>query len=110
VSVVEDMKATKKRKQTVFTVGEVERILGTRKLSAYHAVARGDIPSVRIGRRILIPRQAVRQLLTEYRVPSRRPDARWFRHQLIPKKAPTSTAKSLQYVAKVLGRGLQIEE
>lgn len=54
---------TDKHNPTVFTVGELAEILRIGRLSAYQAVARGDVPSIRIGRRILIPRHALEQLL-----------------------------------------------
>jgi len=38
------------------TVDEAARILGISRNSAYEAVRRNQIPSIRIGRRILIPR------------------------------------------------------
>jgi len=47
----------------VFTVLEVAKILRIGKISAYQAIERGDLPSIRIGRRILIPRAAFEQLL-----------------------------------------------
>jgi len=47
----------------VLTVLEVAKILRIGKISAYQAIERGDLPSIRIGRRILIPRAAFEQLL-----------------------------------------------
>jgi len=38
------------------TVGEAARYLGIGRNSAYEAVRRNEIPSIRIGRRIVIPR------------------------------------------------------
>ncbi|MEX1207457.1 MAG: helix-turn-helix domain-containing protein [Acidimicrobiia bacterium] len=38
------------------TVGEAARFLGIGRNSAYEAVRRNEIPSIRIGRRIVIPR------------------------------------------------------
>jgi excisionase family DNA binding protein len=49
--------AANKNAPTVFTVCEVAKILRIGKISAYQAIARGDIPCIRIGRSILIPRQ-----------------------------------------------------
>jgi excisionase family DNA binding protein len=49
---------------TVLTVVEVAKILRIGKISAYQAIERGEVPSIRIGRRILIPRFALEQLLT----------------------------------------------
>ncbi|MBM3767960.1 MAG: helix-turn-helix domain-containing protein [Acidobacteria bacterium] len=47
-----------------YTVREVSRILGIGRNTAYEAVKTGDIPSVTIGRRVLIPHCAVERLLT----------------------------------------------
>jgi excisionase family DNA binding protein len=55
--------AIKKNAPTVFTVHEVARILRIGRISAYQAIERGDVPSIRIGRRILIPRMALEQML-----------------------------------------------
>jgi excisionase family DNA binding protein len=57
---------TKKNTPAVFTVCEVAKILRIGKISAYQAIARGDVPCIRIGRRILIPRHALDQILTEF--------------------------------------------
>jgi excisionase family DNA binding protein len=54
---------TKKDIPTVFTVFEVAKILRIGKIAAYQAIARGDVPSIRIGRRILVPRYALEQML-----------------------------------------------
>lgn len=56
--------ATKKDAPAVLTVLEVARILRLGKISVYQAIARGEIPCIRIGRRILIPRHALDQILT----------------------------------------------
>ena len=45
------------------TVEETAEILGVSRTFAYEAVRRGEIPSVRIGRRILIPKVALERLL-----------------------------------------------
>ena len=47
----------------VFTVCEVAKILRLGKMSVYEAVSRGEIPYIRIGRRILIPRNALERML-----------------------------------------------
>ncbi len=49
-------------RQTV-TVEEAARALGIGRGSAYEAVKRGDIPSIRVGRRIVVPRAALERLL-----------------------------------------------
>ncbi len=45
------------------TVPETARVLGIARNSAYLAVRTGAIPSLKIGRRILVPRQAVERML-----------------------------------------------
>jgi excisionase family DNA binding protein len=45
------------------TVEEAAAALGISRASAYEAVRRGDVPSIRIGRRILVPRRALDQML-----------------------------------------------
>ena len=45
------------------TVEEAGEMLGLSRGLAYDAVGKGEIPSVRIGRRILIPRVALDRLL-----------------------------------------------
>ena len=42
--------------RTVLTVPEVARVLRIGRNLAYELVARGDIPSRRLGRRIVVPR------------------------------------------------------
>jgi excisionase family DNA binding protein len=45
------------------TVPEAARLLGVSRMSAYTAVRIGEIPSIRIGRRVLVPRAALDRLL-----------------------------------------------
>jgi excisionase family DNA binding protein len=45
------------------TVEESTRILGISRATAYEAVARGEIPCIRIGKRILVPKAALDRLL-----------------------------------------------
>jgi excisionase family DNA binding protein len=47
----------------VFTVEEAAQLLGISRSFAYEAVEHGDIPSMRIGRRILVPKAALRRFL-----------------------------------------------
>jgi excisionase family DNA binding protein len=47
----------------VLTVSDAALALGISRSLAYELVARHDLPSVRLGRRIVIPRQAVDALL-----------------------------------------------
>ncbi len=51
------------KKQTL-TVRETARILGIGRNSAYEAVRTGTIPSLRIGKRIIVPRAVVERMLS----------------------------------------------
>lgn len=48
----------------VYTVEEAATLLGLSRSFAYEAVQRGDIPSMRIGKRILVPKGALERWLT----------------------------------------------
>jgi excisionase family DNA binding protein len=52
-------------KELILSVDEVSKLLKLSRTSCYEAVRRGDIPSIRIGRRILIPRDAFEKMLHE---------------------------------------------
>jgi len=54
-------------KQTL-SVQEVSELLGISRNSAFKAVKAGHIPALRIGRRILIPKQALKKLLDVYSI------------------------------------------
>jgi excisionase family DNA binding protein len=45
------------------TVREVADLLGIARNSAYAAVQRGEIPSIRIGDRVLVPRRRLLEML-----------------------------------------------
>jgi excisionase family DNA binding protein len=45
------------------TVPETARLLGVSRMTAYAAVRAGVIPSIRIGRRVLVPLAALDRLL-----------------------------------------------
>jgi excisionase family DNA binding protein len=47
------------------TVQEAGNILGISRSTAYEAVRRGELPVIRIGRRLVIPRVAVERLLKQ---------------------------------------------
>lgn len=49
--------------QLTETVDRVAALLGIARATAYRAVRTGEIPSVRIGRRLLVPREALARLL-----------------------------------------------
>jgi excisionase family DNA binding protein len=46
-----------------YTVDEVGRLLGLSRNSAYQRVADGQIPTIRMGRRLLVPKAALDRLL-----------------------------------------------
>jgi excisionase family DNA binding protein len=48
-----------------FTVEEAAAMLGLSRNLAYAGVASGQIPSVKIGRRIVVPRLALERLLSK---------------------------------------------
>ncbi len=45
------------------TVDETASALGISRNAAYEGVRRGEIPSIRVGRRLLVPRIALERLL-----------------------------------------------
>jgi excisionase family DNA binding protein len=47
------------------TVAEAARLLGISRMSAYSAVRDGLVPSLRIGRRVLVPRIGLERLLSQ---------------------------------------------
>ena len=48
---------------TVVTVGDVARLLGIARSTAYEAAQRGEFPVRRVGRRLLVPVPALREWL-----------------------------------------------
>jgi hypothetical protein len=46
-----------------FTVEEAGKILGLSRCSAFAAAARGDIPTIRLGRRLIVPRRGLEKML-----------------------------------------------
>ncbi|HEX76204.1 MAG TPA: helix-turn-helix domain-containing protein [Dehalococcoidia bacterium] len=49
----------------VLTVEEAAEYLGISRPTAYEAIHTGEIPHIRIGKRILIPRVALEKMLLE---------------------------------------------
>jgi excisionase family DNA binding protein len=49
--------------RSTMTVEEAARVLGISRSSAYECVRRGELRAVRLGRRLVVPRLAVEQLL-----------------------------------------------
>ena len=46
-----------------YTVTEVAELLGISRSSAYECVRRGEIPSLTLGRRVVVPRRTLEALL-----------------------------------------------
>ena len=49
----------------VLTVGEAARLLRLSKTTTYDQIRQGSIPSIRMGKRILVPRSALMRMLEE---------------------------------------------
>ena len=47
----------------VWTVEEAGRLLGISRAHAYELVARGELPHLRLGRRVVVPKHAIEVLL-----------------------------------------------
>ena len=47
----------------VWTVEEAGRMLGISRAHAYELVARGELPHLRLGRRVVVPKHAIELLL-----------------------------------------------
>lgn len=48
----------------VWTVEEAARLLGISRAHAYDLVARHELPHLRLGRRVVVPKHALAELLT----------------------------------------------
>jgi excisionase family DNA binding protein len=53
------------RSRTTVTVDEAGAIVGISRASAYQAANSGDLPTVRIGRRLLVPVAQLKRMLGE---------------------------------------------
>jgi excisionase family DNA binding protein len=53
----------RKPERRTLSVEEAARLLGIGRTAAYEAVHRGQIPHIPIGRRLLVPRDALERLL-----------------------------------------------
>jgi excisionase family DNA binding protein len=49
----------------VLSVDEAAELLGLNRNSVYEAAKRGELPSIRVGRRVLISRAGLQRLLDE---------------------------------------------
>jgi excisionase family DNA binding protein len=54
--------ATEKR---TLTVVEAAEVLGLSRNAAYEAIRRGELPALRFGRRVVVPRAAIDKMLAE---------------------------------------------
>jgi excisionase family DNA binding protein len=57
------------------TVPEAGRLLGISRMGAYQAARRGQLPVVKLGRRLVVPRAALARMLGEDHPPPQEPDA-----------------------------------
>jgi excisionase family DNA binding protein len=49
--------------QILIDVAGASRMLGISRSHAYDLIVRGDLPSIRLGRRVLVPIEALRSLV-----------------------------------------------
>lgn len=52
------------------TVEEAAKVLGIGRGTAYEAARTGELPTIRIGKRLVVPRAALERLLVEPREPA----------------------------------------
>lgn len=57
------MENTEENEPMVLSVIEAGRLAGLSRVSAYNMVRQGVIPSIRFGRRLVVPRKALMDLL-----------------------------------------------
>ena len=53
----------RQEEKLVYNVSEVSKLLGLGKSATWEAIWRGEIPHVKVGRRVLVPRQALIKFL-----------------------------------------------
>jgi len=58
------------KERLTLTVAETAKVLGIGRTLCYERVRSGEIPSLRIGRRLVIPRAALEKLLAEPNSPN----------------------------------------
>lgn len=61
---------TENAERKTVTVENAAKILGISRSFAYEAAGRGEIPTIKIGRRLLIPRAALDRLLEQFPKPA----------------------------------------
>jgi excisionase family DNA binding protein len=57
-------KLTEAEERETVSVPQAARILGIGRNSAFDAVRRGDLPALRIGRRLVVPRARLERMLS----------------------------------------------
>ena len=60
---------TEAQERGAVSVEEARHLLGLGRSAAYDAIRSGEIPSVRVGRRLLVPVPALLRLLDGHRAP-----------------------------------------
>ncbi|MGE0117655.1 MAG: helix-turn-helix domain-containing protein [Dongiaceae bacterium] len=53
----------KRKRRATYTIPEVAAMLGVGRNQGYDAAKRGEIPTIKIGKRLLVPRAAMARLL-----------------------------------------------
>ena len=53
------------KERLTLNVPEAARLLGLSRGSAYQAIATGEIPHIKVGKRILIPRVSLEKMLSD---------------------------------------------
>jgi len=61
-----------KLEKLTYTITEAAVLLGVGRSAAYEAARTGQLPTVRVGKRILVPREALRQFLAAIPIKSGR--------------------------------------
>ena len=56
---------TKTDRPLVLSVGDAARLLGISRAHAYELVARDELAHIRLGRRVVVPRRAIDQLIED---------------------------------------------
>lgn len=51
------------------TVPQAAEVLGISRVLAYELVARGELPTVRLGRRVVVPRRALERFIDDEQAP-----------------------------------------
>lgn len=91
------------QERATLTVDEVSEILGLSRGTAYEAVRRGQIPALRIGRRIVVPTARLRaELGIDRPLPQEPPAAP------TPAAVPAQDRDLAELLAEVVARGIEL--